>query len=100
VAHIQRFYKQGDYRLQPSELPGIDPQEGKKPHGTRKAAHGTDGNAEAVRRLVEAARRKDDISNGGAEDGGDMRDADGAGGGPGEGRIEGVEGIRGGAVGV
>lgn len=54
VAAIPRFYQQGDYRLQPHELPGIGQQEGRK-HGTgtRSSSRGTEGNADVLRAFVE-----------------------------------------------
>lgn len=49
VAAIPRFYKQGDYRLEPQQLPGFAPKEGKKPHGKRR---GKEGNAGALQEFL------------------------------------------------
>jgi hypothetical protein len=51
AAAIPRFYKQGDYRLPPNELPGIAPREGAK-HGKR--THGTTDVSAAFRELLGA----------------------------------------------
>ncbi len=59
---IPKFYKQGDYRLPPNELPGIAPQEGSK-HGRRSSR--TEGNAEALQQLVDKAIERERTESGG-----------------------------------
>ena len=53
VAAIPKFYKQGDYRLQPNEVPGMSSQEGRKANGKRR---GTEGNDDVVREFLESTR--------------------------------------------
>jgi hypothetical protein len=50
VAEIPEFYRQGDYRLEPEELPGIDPQEGIGQHNG--GSKGAEGDAESLRQFV------------------------------------------------
>lgn len=45
AAAIPRFYKQGDYRVPPNELPGIAPRDEEIDGGIRKAPHAGDGEA-------------------------------------------------------
>lgn len=55
VAAIPKFYKQGDYRLEPKDLPGIAPKEGKRNgNGSTKAKRDTTGNADALREFLES----------------------------------------------
>jgi hypothetical protein len=96
VAAIPKFYKQGDYRLEPKELPGINPQEGKA-YGKRR---GTDGNAEALQEFLAEGTRGNDGDSAVAQ--GSHRllhDAPGDGTGPEDepGVAQGLHGISGGS---